>query len=151
MSLTRRCRPITAAKHTSIQAKIAVAKQIILYETAKIRTTTTVEGTYHPFGTCMEGFEVVCKVSHTLCWPYQPKPSLRAPKLRAASGACLDRRMGVWCRKDVNASLQRPSSIIQGHIQRILRGWGCLRVPDPPPLPHNSGRACLTLGQNFCG
>ena len=62
---------------------------------------------------------------HTpLFWPYQPKPSLRAPKLRDVSGACLDRRMGVWFRKDVNPPLQRTPSIIQGHIGRILRSRG---------------------------
>jgi len=42
---------------------------------------------------------------------------------------------------------QRPPSIIQGHIQRILRGWGCLHVPDLPPPPHNSGQALLNTGK----
>ena len=59
MSLTCRHRPIMAAKHTLIWAKIAVVEPIILYEKAKLRTTTTVEGIVHPFGTCVEGFEVV--------------------------------------------------------------------------------------------
>ena len=78
-----------------------------------------------------------------LCSPYQPKPSFRASKLTVASGACLDRRMGVWCHKYVNPLLQRPPSITQGHVQRILRGWGCLYAPDLLPPPHNGGQATL--------
>ena len=66
MSLTCRHRPVMAAKHTLIWAEIAFAEPIILYETAKIRTTTTVEGVVPQFGTCMEGFEVVCNVLHTV-------------------------------------------------------------------------------------
>ena len=72
MSLTCRHRP----KHPFIWAKIAIVEPRILYETAEIRTTTTVEGIVHPFGTCMEGFEVVCNVSHTnlLAIPAQIQP-----------------------------------------------------------------------------
>ena len=76
MSLTCGHRPIMAAKHTLIWAGIAVAEPIILYDTARVRITTTVEGIVHPFGTCMEGFEVVCNVSHTvmLAVPAQTQP-----------------------------------------------------------------------------
>ena len=78
MSLTCRHRLIMAAKHTLIWAKIAVAvvEPIILYEMAERRTITTVEGIVHPFGTCMEGFGVVCNVSHTvmLAIPAQTLP-----------------------------------------------------------------------------
>ena len=83
-----------AAKHTSIWAKIAVVKQIILYETAQIRTNTTLEGIVYPFETCKEGFKVVRKVLHTfmLTRPAQIQPQ-SPPKLRAASGACLDMRV----------------------------------------------------------
>ena len=91
--------------------------------------------------------------SATFCtrlhWPYQPKPSLRAPKLRPASGACLDRHMGVWCRKEAKPLLQRPPSISQGHRQRILKGRGCLHVPDVRPPPHNGGQAHLDSGQKL--
>ena len=82
-----------------------------------------------------------------LCWPYQPKPSLRAPKLKAASGACPDRHIGVWCNREANPLLQRPPSINQGHIQRILRGQGCLHVPDLPPPSLNGGQAKLILSK----
>ena len=56
--------------------KKAVAEIIIFYETDKIRTTTIVEGIVHPFGTCMEGFEVVCNVSNTvmLAIPAETQP-----------------------------------------------------------------------------
>ena len=76
MSLTCRHRPIIAAKHTLIWAKITIAEPIILYETAQTRSTTTVKGIVYPFGTCMEGFEVVCNVSHTamLAIPGQTQP-----------------------------------------------------------------------------
>ena len=76
MSLTCRHHPIKAAKYTLIWAKIAVAEPIILHEMAKIRTTTTVEGIVHPFGTCMDGFEVVCNGSHAsmLAIPAQTPP-----------------------------------------------------------------------------
>ena len=123
MSLTCRHSPIMVAKNTLIWAEIAVAEPIILYETTKIQTNTTAIDTAHQFGAYMEGFEVVCNVSHTvmLAIPDQTQ-ELRAPKLRVASKACLDRRMGVWCHKDANPPLQMPPSIIQGHIQRNLRG-----------------------------
>ena len=76
MSLTCRHCPIMAAKHTLSWAKVAIAEHIILYEMAKIRTTTTVEGLAHPFGTCMEGFEVACLVLHAvmLAIPAQTQP-----------------------------------------------------------------------------
>ena len=111
MSLTCCHRPIMAARHTSIWAKIAVVEPIILYETAKIRTATTVEGIAHPFGTCMEGFEVVCNFSHAvmLTIPGQTQP--QSPQTESCHWS--DRRMGVWCRKEANNPLlQRPSSII---------------------------------------
>ena len=66
MSATCRHRPIMAARHTLIWAKNAVAQHRILYETAEIQTTTTVEGVAHPFETCKKRFEVVCNVSHTV-------------------------------------------------------------------------------------
>jgi len=44
MSLPCRHRPIMEDKDTLIWAKIAIFEPRILYETAKIRTTTTVEG-----------------------------------------------------------------------------------------------------------
>ena len=70
MSLTyHQHRPIMAAKHTSIWAKNAVAEPILLYETAKIWTTTILEGIVHPFGTYMKEFEVVCNISHTVIRP----------------------------------------------------------------------------------
>ena len=73
-----------------------------------------------------------------LCLPYLPKPHLRARKPRVASGAYLDRHMGVWCRKDAHPKLLRTiSNIFLGHIERILRDWGCLHVPDAPPPSHN--------------
>ena len=48
MSLTCGYLPIMAAKHTLIWAKIAVVEPIILYETAKIRATTTVARRHCP-------------------------------------------------------------------------------------------------------
>ena len=81
MSLTCRHRPIVAAKHSLIWAKIAVAvvEPIILYETAKIRTTTTVEGIVHPFGTCIERFKVVCDVLHTIMLAIPAQTQLQSP------------------------------------------------------------------------
>jgi len=46
-----------------------------------------------------------------LCWPYLPKPCFRAPKLRVASSACLDRHMGVWCCKYANPKFLRPENV----------------------------------------
>ena len=63
-----------------IWAKIAVAKPIILYETAKIQTTTTVEGIVHPFGTCMEGFEVVSNVSHAIMLAIPAQTQRQSPQ-----------------------------------------------------------------------
>ena len=76
MSLICRQLPVMAATHTSIRAEIDFAETIFLHETTKIRTTTTAEGTVHSFGTCMEGFEVVCNVMHTvmLAIPAQNQP-----------------------------------------------------------------------------
>ena len=72
MYLTCCYRPIMAANHTLFWAKFAVAKPIILHETAKIQTTTTGKGIPHLLGTLMEGFEVVplqhlahCYAGHT--------------------------------------------------------------------------------------
>ena len=61
------------------------------------------------------------------------------------SGACLGRRMGARCRKEVNPLLQKPPSIIQRHIGRIPRGQGCLHVPDLPSPPHNGGQAHTSI------
>ena len=152
MSLTRRHCPIIAAKHASLWARISVAEPITLYKAAQIQTTTTPEGIVHPFGAYIKAFGVVCNVLHTvmLAIPARTPPRSTIQLSRAASFACLDRRLGVWCRKDVNASLERPSTIIQGHIQRILRGWGCLSFPDRRHCPimaakHNSFWAKIAI------
>ena len=79
---------------------------------AKIRKTTTIEGIVHQSGTCMEGFEVVCNVSHTimLAIPAQTQP--QSPQTESASGACLDRHMGVWCHKEANCTQPPQASLI---------------------------------------
>jgi len=102
VSLTCHHHPITAAEYYSFEAKIAIARPIILYKTAKIRTAITPEGIVHPFGAYMKGFEVVCNVLHTVMLAIPARTPPRSSKLRAASGACLDRRMGVWSCKGVN-------------------------------------------------
>ena len=43
-----------------------VARSLPLSVRGACGTTTTLEGIVHPFGTFMEGFEVVCKVSQTI-------------------------------------------------------------------------------------
>ena len=112
MSLTCRHLPIMAAKHTLIWAKIVVAESIILYDTAKIRTTTTVEGIVHPFETCMEGFEVVCNVLHTvmLAIPAQTQP--QSPQTESCQWGLPGQAYGCVMMQEANSLLQKPPSII---------------------------------------
>ena len=100
MSLSLPCshRTIMAAsKIALIRAEIAFAKLIRLYEMAKIRTTITVKGVVHPFGTCMEGFVGLQRFEHCYAGHTSPNPAcpkhlnLKAEDLRMYEGRC------DWC------------------------------------------------------
>ena len=110
MSLTYRHCPMLAAKHTWIWAKIAVDEPIILYETSELRTTTTAEGFAHPFGTCLEGFEVVCNIlpAVKLAIPAQAQPqSPQTPNLDLPVGP---NWTGIW----VCGAIRRPIHCFRG-------------------------------------
>jgi len=149
MSLTCRYCPMMAAKQTSIWAEFAIAKRIICMRRPHYGQPPREKALSIQLRHVWKDLRWSAAFHTPLCSPYQPRPSFRASKLRVASGTCLDRHMGAWFHKYVNPLLQRPSSITHEHVQRIMRGWGCLFVPDLPPPPHNGGHSHLALGRNL--